>query len=226
MQHLKLKKNYNRLLCYTFGCFMFSIGAKFFIDSNLGVDPLDSMLIGISNNLNCKIGTASGGVAIIFLAIWSIWNKKRPIITPFITMALVGYLIDLWNYINILHLFVEFNNYILMIIGLLICSHASALIIMSGIGIRTMDLVALTMINKLSIPFPISKGIIELLFIVTGLLTGGPLGIGTFSFLLLVGPFIQPFIHLNKAILGIEDFGFQGYNNHPIKGNILEIKIY
>ena len=213
MRHLT--KNCNRIFCYMFGCLLFSLGAKFFIDSQLGVDPLDSMIIGISNHLNCKIGTISGAVAIFFLAVWSIWNKRRPIITPFLTMSFVGYLIDFWNYIDILYSINEINSYVLMITGLLICSYASALIIMSGIGIRTMDLVAITMTHKLRIPFPISKGMIELFFIVAGILTGGPFGLGTFSFLLLVGPLIQPFIYLNEVALGIRDFGLKN-NNNPI----------
>ncbi len=93
------------ILTYLIGCFLFSLGAKFFIDSNLGVDPLDSMILGIVNYTNLKIGTVSALVAILFLSIWSLWNKKWPIITPFITMTLVGYLIDFWNYLNIIYYF-------------------------------------------------------------------------------------------------------------------------
>jgi len=206
---IKMQLNYKRFFCYVLGIFLFSMGAKFFIDSELGVDPLDSMVIGISNHLNCKIGTVSGAIAIFFLAIWSIWNKKRPIITPFITMSAVGYLIDLWNYLDLLKSFSETNDYVLMIAGLLVCSYASALIIMSGIGIRTMDLVAITMTHKIKIPFTISKGIIEVFFIASGILTEGPFGIGTFAFLALVGPLIQPFIYLNKILLNLKDYGLE-----------------
>lgn len=36
-----------RSLMYVFGCFLFSFGAKFFIDAKLGVDPLDVLVLGI-----------------------------------------------------------------------------------------------------------------------------------------------------------------------------------
>ncbi len=203
-----IKGQKNQIFVYFVGCFLFSLGAKFFIDSELGVDPLDSMILGIASHLHFKIGTISAGVAVIFLFIWSVWNKKRPIITPFITMAFVGYLIDLWNYLDVIHFVIkDSNNYVLMIIGLLVCSYASSLIIMSGIGIRTMDLVAITMVERLKIPFFLSKGIIEAFFILSGIFLGGPFGLGTFCFLFLVGPLIKPFIYLNQITLGIRDFG-------------------
>jgi uncharacterized membrane protein YczE len=94
-----------------------------------------------------------------------------------------------------------------MIIGLAVCSYASSLIIMSGIGIRTMDLVAITMVQRLGFPFFFAKGIIEAFFILSGFLLGGPFGLGTFCFLFLVGPLIQPFISLNQKIFQLEDFG-------------------
>lgn len=204
----------NRIINYFIGCFLFSIGAKFFINSNLGVDPLDSMLIGLANKFHCKIGTASAIIAILFLCVWSLWNKRKPVLTPFITMTLVGYLLDFWNYLLPRAEIITFPySYELLIAGLLICSYASSLIIMSGIGIRTMDLVAITIVNKLKLPFVLSKGSIETSFIIAGYLLGGPLGVGTIAFLFLVGPLIQPFIMLNEKLLKITDFGLSNENS-------------
>lgn len=196
-----------RISNYLMGCILFSVGAKFFINSNLGVDPLDSMIIGIADLIHFKIGTVSSMIAILFLIIWSVWNKRKPIITPFFTMAVVGYLIDFWNYLIPRPIDSLTHSYELLSIGLFVCSYASSLIIMSGIGIRTMDLVAITMVNKLKFPFVLSKGSIEISFIILGIVFGGPHGIGTIAFLFLVGPLIQPFIWLNRRLLKINNFG-------------------
>lgn len=194
----------NRIKTYASGCLLFAIGAKFFINSKMGVDPLDTLVIGLAQTLGSKIGTASAIVAIIFLVIWSLWNKRLPILTPFVTMTVVGYLIDFMNYLvptpNTTSLL---NAYLLMASALLICSFASSLIIMSGIGIRTMDLVALTITQKFKFQFFISKGIIELSFIIFGILLGGPYGIATLAFLVSVGPLIQIFIKLNSQLFGM-----------------------
>lgn len=204
----RLEKLTGRISTYLLGCILFSIGAKFFINSNLGVDPLDTIIIGLANYFNCKIGTVSALVAIGFLLVWSVWNKRKPIITPFITMTLVGYLIDLWNYlVPNSGLSSLSESWVIMLIGLLICAYSSSLIIMSGIGVRTMDLVALTMVNKLRLPFFVSKGIIETSFIVSGILLHGPFGVGTFAFLFFVGPLIQPFIYINQLVWSSTNYG-------------------
>lgn len=201
-------KLYGRISLYLIGCMLFSIGAKFFINSKLGVDPLDSLVLGLAAHLKFKIGTTSAIIAIFFLCIWSIWNKCKPIITPFVTMTLVGYLIDLWNYLIPKPDFITFSQSMpIMLVGLLLCAYASSLIIMSGIGIRTMDLVAITMTNKLKLQFFISKAMLETCFVISGYLLGGPLGIGTIAFLVLVGPLIQPLMYFNNKIFNLTNYG-------------------
>lgn len=198
-----------RIFLYCAGCVIFSIGAKLFINSKLGVDPLDTLVIGLSSKLNCKIGTASGLVAFFFLLVWSVWNKRKPLWTPFLTMVFVGYLIDLWNYISPVSMAPAkmSESYSIMLAGLLVCAYASSLIIMSGIGIRTMDLVALTIFEKLKLPFFFAKGLIEFMFIAIGFLLGGPYGVATIAFLLLVGPLIQPMAKFNHRVFGFVNYG-------------------
>src|ERR1700687_5797484 len=86
---------------YLAGCMSFSLGAKFYIDAHFGVDPMDMFAIGLAHHLGSTIGIGSGLIALAFLAVWSLWNRKRPPITPFITMFLVGSLIDLWILVHL-----------------------------------------------------------------------------------------------------------------------------
>jgi uncharacterized membrane protein YczE len=183
-------------LVYLLGCLLFSFGAKMFIDSSLGTDPLDAMIIGISHHTGWLLGTISLTISGLFLALWSILNKKFPPITCFLTMGGVGYLIDLWNYIGIL----PFNHWFLLIIGLLTVAFSSALIIKSELGIRIMDLLALTFVKKWTWNFTLAKMLFEIGFISSALLLGGPVGIGTVMFVLLVGTLIEPFTLLLKNI--------------------------
>lgn len=205
-----------QILTYIAGCFCFSVGAKFFIDSNLGVDPLDVLNIGLAHRLHLTIGIASGLVAILFLALWSIWNKKWPPLTPFVTMFLVGNLIDLWNLIDLGRLFKPLLSPVPMLIsGLLMCSYASALIIMSGIGIRIMDLIVITMARKWRWPFFAGKLVLEIMLCTSGWLIGGPIGVATIAFILLVGPLIQPFMFVNAWLFGMPDYGLSGVEKQP-----------
>jgi uncharacterized membrane protein YczE len=146
-----------------------------------------------------SIGTASAIVASAFLAAWCIWNKKFPPIMPFITTTLVGYLIDFWNYIKIENI-IDIYPLVYLLIGILFCAYASSLIIISGIGIRIMDLLVLTFSNKFNWSFTFGKLLIEVGLFTVGYLLGGPFGIGTICFLLFVGILIEPFINMNTKI--------------------------
>jgi uncharacterized protein len=204
-----------QIVTYLNGCFCFSLGAKFFIDSHLGVDPLDVLNIGLANRLHITIGIASGAVAITFLAVWSLWNKRRPPLSPFFTMFLVGSLIDLWNLLQIGRIFQQVMPPVLMlVVGLLMCAYASSLIIMSGIGIRIMDLLVITMMRKWRWPFFVGKLMLEVGLCSSGWVLGGPVGAATIAFILLVGPFIQPFMWLNKRLLSLPNHGLQTPEPH------------
>jgi len=198
----------NQFAMYFGGCFIFSFGAKFFIDSKLGVDPLDVLCIGMTKHLPITIGIASGIVAITFLSIWTLWNKKFPPLTPFFTTFLVGNLIDLWNLARIQ----DFTSPILSPVGLLVfalllCAYGSSYIIMSGIGIRIMDLVAITIVNKWRWQFIAAKMFLEIAMFSIGWTLGGPIGIGTVCFLAFVGTLIQPFMFMNNKFLRMPNHG-------------------
>jgi uncharacterized membrane protein YczE len=197
-----------RMSMYILGCILFSIGAKLFIDSNLGTDPLDVLQLGIVKHTGLLIGTVAAILSVVFLFLWVVWNKKFPPLTPFLTMFGVGYLIDLWNYLQINHWTQLLNNYFLLFLGLLAVIVSSSLIIMSNIGIRIMDLVALTIVEKWEWSFTKAKMLFEIGFVVFGYLLGGPLGIGTLAFTLLVGTGIEPIAKLLKK-LGIPNYGLK-----------------
>jgi len=191
---------------YFLGCLLFSLGATFFIASNLGTNPLDVFTTGIRKQFGLMIGTTQSLFAITCLFIWSIIYKfKRvPPISTFLTFFLCGYLIDFFLFLSGEQ--TPLNSWIELAIALFLCTEASALIIMSGFGIRAMDLVAIAMVDKTGLPFWIYKGIVEVLLFSIGWVLGGAFGVGTIFFLFFVGWMIQPFIYINQK-LGIPNYG-------------------
>ena len=202
----KLQRNKRQLVLYLVGCVLFSFGAFLFIASDLGTNPLDVFTTGVRKQTGLLIGTTQSLFALFCLFIWSlIYRFKRfPPVSTFLTFFICGYLIDFF-------LFCFSENTALaapieLVGALFFCTQASALIIMSGVGIRAMDLVAIALMEKTKVPFWFYKGIAEVLLFSTGALLGGMFGIGTIFFLVFVGWFIQPFILLNEA-LGIPNYG-------------------
>jgi uncharacterized membrane protein YczE len=203
-----------RLPQWFLGCVLFSLGIKCFIDSRLGTDPLHAMIIGIVKKLDIpyvKIGVIELIVVTISLIVWCLWNKKFPIVTVasvFFTMVIVGFLIDLWNYIALERVTTWIPNpWALCVGGLVADAYASALIIMSGFGIRNMDLLAITIVRKIGWPFIAAKMLLEVGFVIVAWLTGGPVGAATLLFVLIVGSLIQPFMALNAHVLGLTNRG-------------------
>lgn len=198
---------------YLLGCVLFSFGANFFIYSKLGTDPLDVFSLGLRRHVDfMTVGLAQGGFAAGCLLVWSIWNKRLPILSPFVTFFLCGTLIDICMGekirvgVNVASL-VPLSPWPLMICGVFLCAYGSSLIIMSGIGIRSMDLVAITMVQKWKVPFWACKGVLEVMLLVSGYLLGGPLGWGTVFFLGFVGWMIQPLMWANSKIFRLPNYG-------------------
>lgn len=187
-----------KITLYLVSCIVFSIGATFFIFSNLGTDPLDVFALGIQKHLGFKIGTTQSLFAIVCLLIYSSINKfKIPPLSTFITFFICGYLIDFFRW-SLETPSESIHPYLLLSIGVLCCIQGSSGIIMSDIGVRAMDLLAISLKEKTNIHFWIYKGVFEVILFTTGYLLGGPIGIGTVIFLLGVGWLIQPFIRINE----------------------------
>lgn len=198
-----------RGLVYLAGCVTFSLGAHFFIQSRLGTDPLDVFSLGVLRHLPLTIGVVQATVAAVCIGVWAVWNRRRPVISPFVTFLFCGSLIDVFQWVGLAAKLGLTAHYPLVFLGALLCAHASALIIMSGFGIRAIDLVAITVRHRLSWPFWLGKGTIEGILLVTGWLLGGPVGVGTVIFLASVDLLIEPFVLFNQRFLLIPDHGFR-----------------
>ena len=211
-----------RFATYLLGCIGFSFGVCSFAQAGLGADPLYVFSTGIQKLLNFNsYAIAEGGFAAVMLAIWAIWNKRLPIISPFVTFVLCGRLIDFGKKHEIAS-HMPFTHWPLMIMAVVLCAYASSLIIMSGIGIRAMDLVAITMVEKFRREFWIFKTALEVALLGLGwLMLGTPgvqlqpgegivMGIGTLFFVVFVDLLIQPFMTANRTILGMNNHGLRG----------------
>lgn len=207
-----LKPNFGKTqyMVYLAGCLLFSFGACCFIEAKLGTDPLDVFSLGLQKQAPfVTIGMAQGGFALIMLLVWALWNKKLPILSPFVTFFFCGTLIDLGRHYT-LAAKLPFAGYPLMLTGVLLCAYGSSYIIMSGIGIRAMDLVAITMVQKWKAPFWIWKTVLELCLLVTGYVMGGPVGVGTVCFVAFVDLLIQPMMIANGRLFGMANYGLRG----------------
>lgn len=185
-----------KLSCYLLGLVLFSMGANNFIISELGTDPLDVLLIGLGLWMPLSIGDASVLVSALFLGIYGTWNKTWPPLLSVVTTVAVGYLVDFWQAQGFVSVWPVVN----LVLGVVLCSLASALIIHSGLGIRIMDLLVITAKHKLGWSFTRGKLTIEVGLFTVGWILGGPFGLGTLCFLVGVSVLVEPWLRLVQRL--------------------------
>jgi uncharacterized membrane protein YczE len=201
-----LRPHVGRAVSYLVGCLCFSVGAYLFINSNLGTDPLDVFALGLLNHVPLTIGIAQGGVAVLCLLAVAMWTRNRPVLSPMFTFFFCGSVIDLLRLLDA-RTIIPLEPYPLVVCGTVLCAYGSSLIIMSGFGIRAMDLLAIVFVRKWRWPFWTAKGMLEVVLLVSGWLMGGPVGVGTVSFLVGVDLLIQPLMWVNQRLLRIRNIG-------------------
>ena len=201
-----------RLTMYLGGCLCFSLGVKLFIDADLGVDPFHAMTIGLVQAVDTpylQVGFMDGAVTVSLLVVWTVWNRRLPPFSTFVTMLMIGLLIDVWNWVGFDSREMLGSRALPLLAGLLLNAYGASLIIMSGIGVRVVDLVALTLVTHIGTRFYVSKLALEAGFLLAGFLLGGPVGIAAAAFVIVVGPFMEPLIWANRRFLKLPDYGLR-----------------
>jgi uncharacterized membrane protein YczE len=134
--------------------------------------------------------------------------RRLPPVSVLVTMALTAYLVDAWRLLPAdAWLTGLLPSPALVLLGLAFDAYGSALIIMSGVGIRVVDLVALALVERLGWRFFACKMLVEAGFVAVAWLLGGPLGAATLAFLMLVGPFMEPMMWASGRFLGLPNHG-------------------
>ncbi|MEV6873171.1 hypothetical protein [Amycolatopsis sp. NPDC051128] len=191
---------------YVVGCLHFAAGAYLFIHSRLGTDPLDTFALGVLEHLPLTVGIVQTSVAVVCVGVVALWGRRRPPIAPLFTFFFCGSIIDLELRLDWMAKFAA-PSLTVLVAGTVLCAYGSALIIMSGFGIRSIDLLAIEIGTHWRWPFWAAKGAIELTLLGAGFALGGPAGLGTLFFLVGVDLLIQPLVWVNSRLFGLVNHG-------------------
>lgn len=78
---------------------------------------------------------------------------------------------------------------------------------MSSIGIRVMDLLAISMVKKWRLSFYTAKIIQEIGLLTSGAALGRPFGFATIAFIFIVNPCISAFMWSNQKYFSLPNYG-------------------
>lgn len=184
-----------RWFAFILGIVILTFGARTLLFSGIGVGGLDAIAVGLAKILNLEIGTMLVMMSIVLIGIGNLISKKF-VISPIITALIIGKCYDLWGSLIFNRLIIPQNEGILgsiYLIGLLIAPIGAALYIFSNISLGPVDYLMRSIEKRYSFSMQKSRIVIEGIFVITGYLVGGPIGIGTIGIMLFWGPILQTY---------------------------------
>lgn len=206
-----LKEIIFRAIILMIGLTIAHLGVTMFLLADLGSDPFNVLVQGIFHTL-FKITDFTWlthgrtHIVICFFVIVVLWKVDGSYIKlgTLLCMICGGPIIDfftliltpLFNLMTILPL-----KLIMLAIGCVILAYGMTIVIKSQSGTGPNDLVAIVISDKLHKKFSIIRIIVDVVFVLTGFLLGGLVGVGTIVCAALVGPVAGFFLPINEKLV-------------------------
>lgn len=169
-----------RTIRITFGLILFALGSYLSIHANIGLSPWDAFSIGFANIIPFSYGdiVVISGFVILFI---DVVLKEKIGFGSLLNILIIGKLVDLFNYLNVIP---TLNNFML---GILLLLFAQVLIcfgtyyyIGGAMGCGPRDALMTALQKRLpNTPVGIIRGLIEGGALLIGLLLGAKVGLGT-----------------------------------------------
>lgn len=205
------------------GIAMLALGATFLKEGNLGLDPFTAVNTGMAKILHTDLGTYQLGANFVIFIFILILDRKKIGIGTIMNMILVGYEIQWFStiYESILpgnvNFFVIITN---LFLGLILFTAGSSIYMAPNLGVAPYDAIAPIASDRLHVKYRTARVIQDILFLIAGLVVGGPIAIATIITAFFAGPLISfwtKFIS-NPIVTSIDNFSFQPSFKHVASG--------
>lgn len=169
-----------RFLRVIFGIAIYGTGVFMTIQANLGLSPWDALNMGINYATGLSFGNASVIVGLFILAADVLLGEKIGIGT-LINTVMIGKMVDLFNYIDLLpKMNGFFSGIALLLSGQILICFGMYFYIGAGLGSGPRDSLMIALHRKLPrVPIGLARGLVEGTALLIGWLLGAKVGIGT-----------------------------------------------
>ena len=172
-----------------------------YVRAGLGGDSVAVFLEGLSTALGISLGTASWSLNIVLVTLAFLTARKHIGWTTVYSCILTGSFIDLAD--ALLDPVFSLSGALwyrwgIFLAGLLLLTVACALMIRFCPGMSILDAIVTRLSEKLRVSFRAVRMTIDAALMVSGLLMGGVVGIGSVVAVLATGPLIQFFAQFGK----------------------------
>jgi uncharacterized membrane protein YczE len=206
---LHLKEKTVRIGLLLVGLCVAHFGVTLFLLSNLGSDPFNVLIQGLTRMvpwpawLAMTHGRVHLAVSVLIVAVLLMVDRPQIRIGTLVCMALGGPIIDVFTALltPVIHAGLPLAIRITVLAaGCVILAFGMTVVICSEAGTGPNDLVAVVISEKSGKPFGIVRMCTDLAFAAVGFLLGGTVGLGTVICALLVGPVAQTFMPISRKI--------------------------
>lgn len=191
-----------RVIVFVCGIFILALGAATLITANVGVATWDVLHIGLARISSLSVGRWVQIVGITMVLMTCVFERKRPVIGSVLNIVLVGFFLNFILSINIIPHFENIGaRILLLIIGIILMGIGSGMYVASKVGAGPRDGMTLFLARRFSISVRLARTILEISALTIGWLIGGPVSIGTFISVPLIGPVMQASLKVWTIIL-------------------------
>lgn len=206
-----MKITLTRVVILFVGLIVAHFGVSLFLLANLGSDPFNVMIQGLSRSVAGVInsplithGNTHMAVSILIIIVLLFVDRTYIKIGTLICMFCGGPIIDVFN--MMLGTVITSDSAMAVrvisnVLGCIILALGMSVVIKSDAGTGPNDLVGVVISDKLKKKFSIIRMLVDACFLVCGWILGGVIGIGTLICLFLVGPVAGFFLPKSEKII-------------------------
>ena len=182
-----------RLVKLNLGLVLFGVGLWLGLQAELGVGPWDVLTGGLSTQLGTRFGLTAIGVSAAVLLI-GLAARVRPGIGTVLNVVVIGVVLDvllqspLLDGLDETHLALRL---LVVLLGIGTVAAGSALYLGEHLGPGPREGLMVAIHTRTGWRVGTSRGVLECVVLVVGVLLGGPVGVGTVLFALGIGPAVQ-----------------------------------
>jgi uncharacterized membrane protein YczE len=186
------------LIC---ACAVWGLGIDLTVRSHLGVAPWEVFHLALSGRSGISQGRV-GITASLLIVIFSFLSARiKPGWATLVLGFSVGFFIDLW-YPHVPQPQEMAMRLVALLGGIVIVGFATALYLRLGLGPGPRDSAMFAVAKLTGRSLRVSRTLLEVTVLATGIALGGPFGVGTLIYSLTIGPVVQFFLRLLRVETG------------------------
>lgn len=180
------------LMVFVLGIFILALGAATVITAKLGAATWDVLHIGLSDLTGLSVGRWVQIVGMLMIVATALFERQRIVVGSLLNIVLVGFFLNVILDAGLLpSLSSTSSKTVMLIIGIVLMGTGSGMYVSTKVGAGPRDGMTLFLSKRFSISVRLARTLLELMALTCGWLIGGPVAIGTFLSVPLVGPVMQ-----------------------------------